>query len=230
MSFQAAVLVTGGSGGVGSCVCRRLAEKNYLPVVGFRSQADEANKIAEETGGKALHLDMLDEGSISLAVSDLGTLNIPLMGVVLCASPPPIIGPFTKIDNKDMTHQWQVNVAGPQYLLAGLIKKFFRPQRSGSVVAVLTATMGDKTHPTGGNMGAYVIAKYGVLGLLKTAGTEFKWLQCSDIRPSFIETKMLNAYDPRYLEIERSRLPDGRFSTPIEVARKIVEQLLGGGL
>ena len=143
MSFKAAILVTGGSGGVGGSVCRRLAEEGYLPVVGYRSQAEEAQKIAEETGGLAQRLDLTDEASISVVVSDLGAMDIPLVGVVLCASSPPTIGPFTKIDNDDMTRQWQVNVAGPQRLLAALIKGFFRPRKVGAVVAVLTAAMGE---------------------------------------------------------------------------------------
>ena len=83
MSFKAAILVTGGSGGVGGGVCRRLAEEGYLPVVGYRSQAEEAQKIAEETGGLAQRLDLTDEASISVVVSDLGALDIPLVGVVL---------------------------------------------------------------------------------------------------------------------------------------------------
>jgi len=228
VSFKAAILVTGGSGGVGGSVCRRLAEEGYLPVVGYRSQAEEAQKIAEETGGLAQRLDLTDEASISVVVSDLGALDIPLVGVVLCASPPPTIGPFTKIDNDDMTRQWQVNVAGPQRLLAALINGFFRPRKVGAVVAVLTAAMGDEARPAGGNMGAYVTAKYGLLGVLKAASAEFKWLRCVEIRPGFIETDMLNAFDTRYLEIERNRLPDGRFSTPDEVAAEIVDRLLEG--
>ena len=77
-------------------------------------------------------------------------------------------------------------------------------------------------------MGAYVTAKYGLLGVLKAASAEFKWLRCVEIRPGFIETDMLKAFDTRYLEIERNRLPDGRFSTSDEVAAEIVDRLFEG--
>ena len=77
-------------------------------------------------------------------------------------------------------------------------------------------------------MGAYVTAKYGLLGVLKAASAEFKLLRCVEIRPGFIETNMLNAFDTRFLEIERNRLPDRRFSTPDEVAGEIVDLLFEG--
>jgi NAD(P)-dependent dehydrogenase (short-subunit alcohol dehydrogenase family) len=53
-------------------------------------------------------------------------------------------------------------------------------------------------------------------------------LRCVEIRPGFIETDMLKAFDTRYLEIERNRLPGGRFSTPDEVAAEIVDRLFEG--
>jgi len=217
------ILVTGGSGGVGVALCRLLAQNGFRPLVGYRANEAAAQKVAEETEGQAIHLDLTDEASIDAAAEGL---KGPLSGLVLCASPPPELGPFTKISSDDMQRQWQVNVAGPQRLLARLIKNHFRKQKAGVVVGVLTSAMGTEDLPAMGGMGAYVMANYALRGMLKVASSEFKWLRCAEIRPDFIETNMLKVFDERYLEMERSRKAKGRFQTPEEAATEIMEIIL----
>ena len=63
--------------------------------------------------------------------------------------------------------------------------------KAGLVVAVLTAAMGSDKRQATANMGAYVIAKYGVRGLLKAAEAEYPWLQCAEVLPDFIETDII---------------------------------------
>ncbi len=221
-----AILVSGGTGGLGQAVCRRLADAGLMPIIGYRSDRAAAESLAKETNGLALELDMSRRETIDAVIAELKGLSMPLQGLVLCASPPPVIGPFTKISEADLSAQWQVNVAGAQQLLAGVIKGCFRPRKSGTVVAVLTSAMGGAEEAASSNMGAYVIAKYGLRGVLKAAAAEFTWLRCAEVAPGFMETNMLNAFDARYLEIERSKRPEGRFSTPEEIAAEILPLLM----
>jgi len=204
-------------------LCRRLASAGIEPIVGYRDNVGAALRIAKALGGRAIQVDLsCDQGAAqAIDLLEKGLFNIS--GLVLCASPPPKIGPFTNIAFEDMVTQWQVNVAGPQRLLAGVIRRFFRPQKSGTVVFVLTSAMGNETVPAKPNMGAYVIAKYGLLGLKKALEAEFPWLDCHEIMPGFMETNMLTAFDSRYLELERSRDPRGRFSTADEVAAEVMK-------
>ncbi len=223
---MSAVLVSGGAGGLGQALCRRLAEAGLTPIIGYRSDRAAAESLAEATNGLALELDLNRGESIDAAITKLKGLSTPMQGLVLCASPPPVIGPFTKISETDLSDQWRVNVAGAQHLLAGVIKGCFKPHKTGTVVAVLTAAMGGEHEPASSNMGAYVIAKYGLRGVLKAAAAEISWLRCAEVTPGFMETDMLKAFDARYLEIERSKRPTGRFSTPDEIAAEILPLLV----
>jgi NAD(P)-dependent dehydrogenase (short-subunit alcohol dehydrogenase family) len=207
-----AVLVTGGSGGIGAATCRALAEAGYTPVVGYASGRDRA----EAVGAFVLHCDMAEDGSIDAAVARLAS-ETTLAGVVLAASPPPALLPFTKLTD-EAALQWRVNVAGPRRLLAGLVKFCFRPRRAGFAVAVLSRAMGVEGDASPG-MADYVIAKHGLLGVVKAAAAEYPWLRTGFVAPGFTETAMLKAFDERYLEQARAA---GRFSTADEVAAEIV--------
>ncbi|MCP5367804.1 MAG: SDR family oxidoreductase [Hyphomicrobiales bacterium] len=215
------VLVTGGSGGIGGAACRALAARGYRPLVGYRSGVDRAQKLAEETGGLALRLDLDDGDSIDAAVAaalDAG----PLAGAVLAASPPPVLLPLFQARGEEAARHWRTTVDGHWRLLDGLVKGALRKRRRGCVVGVLTRAMGlEEGVPAARTMGAYVVAKYGLLGLLRALAAEFPWLTVRTVEPDFTETAMLDVFDPRFLESLRAARPGGRFDDPARVAAEI---------
>lgn len=215
-------LVSGGSGGIGAAICADLASAGYKPVVGYHRNRDAAVSIAERTGGLPLALDMNDSAAIDSAAVTLSELP-RLYGVVLAGSPPLCPVPFGKITPEHMLEQWQVNVLGPQRLLAELVKRCFRKHKAGCVVGILTRAMGDDVSPAASGMGAYVIAKYGMAGLLALLAADYPWLSVRSVSPGYTETRMLDAFDPRFLELQRGRVP---FHTPEEVAAQVMAEVI----
>jgi NAD(P)-dependent dehydrogenase (short-subunit alcohol dehydrogenase family) len=145
---------------------------------------------------------------------------------VLAGSPPLALAPFGKITAEAMQQQWQVNVMGPQMLLAELVRRCFRPYKQGVVVGVLTEAMGGGPHGIDGaasGMGAYVIAKHGMAGLLAMLQADYRWLRVRAVRPGYTETRMLEAFDERFLANQRERAP---FQTPEQVAASILQEAL----
>lgn len=214
-------LVSGGSGGIGSAICDELARAGYRPVVGYHRGRDAALEVASRTGGVALPLDMSQESSIEAAAQTLSELP-RLHGVVLAGSPPLSLVPFGKISSQEMIEQWQVNVLGPQRLLAELVKRCFRKHKAGSVIGILTRAMGTDTAPAASGMGAYTIAKYGMAGVLRLLAADYPWLSVNSVSPGFTETRMLDAFDPRFLELQRGR---AAFQTPQEIAAQVLSQV-----
>ncbi|MCC6472073.1 MAG: SDR family oxidoreductase [Alphaproteobacteria bacterium] len=198
-------LVSGGSGDIGAAVCRRLAALGYEPVVGFARSSETAARTAAACGGMALELDLSSPQSIAAALAALEHGPSELRGVVLAASPPPRIGPFGKISADEMAVQWTVNVAGPQQLLAGLVRQHFRRARRGTVIGILSEAMGDASKPAMAGMGAYIIAKHGMAGMLGVLAAEHPWLRVGTVSPGFTDTRMLRAFDERFLELQRGR-------------------------
>jgi 3-oxoacyl-[acyl-carrier protein] reductase len=74
------VLVTGGAGGIGTAIVRAFADEGAVPGVHYRTSEERARRLAQETGGQALHADLTDEGDadalIPAAVKELGRLDI----------------------------------------------------------------------------------------------------------------------------------------------------------
>ncbi|MEO6854445.1 MAG: SDR family NAD(P)-dependent oxidoreductase, partial [Rhodoferax sp.] len=138
-------LVSGGSGGIGAAVCDELVSQGFTPVVGYHRNAAAAQAVAQRCGGQTLALDLSSEASIQAAVAQLEALPV-LAGVVLAGSPPLSLVPFGKITADEMQQQWQVNVLGPQRLLAELVRRCFRKHKNGAVVGILTQAMGNGTN------------------------------------------------------------------------------------
>ena len=213
-------LVSGGSGGIGAAVCERLAQREIRPIVAYHRAESTARALAERYAGLALQLDLRSADSISGAAQRLEALPW-LSGVILAGSPAPNLVPFGKLSADQLEEQWQVNVLGPQQLLAQLIRLRFRQQRAGVVLGVLSRAMGGPGEPATPNMGAYVIAKYGLCGVLAAVAADYPWLRVRSVRPGYTETPMLRAFDERFLELERAK---AAFQTPGAVADLILKE------
>jgi NAD(P)-dependent dehydrogenase (short-subunit alcohol dehydrogenase family) len=215
-------LVSGGSGGIGSAICEQLARSGFRPIVCYHQNQLAAKDVASRTGGASVPLDLTRAESIEMALEWLESLP-RVAGVVLAGSPPPSLGPFGRITAEELQSQWEVNVLGPQQLLAGLVRRCFRKHKAGSVVGVLTAAMGDATTPATAGMGAYVIAKHGLAGVLAVAAADYPWLRVGSVRPGYTETRMLDAFDERFLELQREKV---RFQTPQQVAELVLQEIV----
>jgi NAD(P)-dependent dehydrogenase (short-subunit alcohol dehydrogenase family) len=216
-------LVSGGSGGIGAAVCESLALRGFLPVVGFHTNQTAAETVAARCDGLSLALNLSDHDSILAAAAVLQQAP-ELAGVVLAGSPPPSLAPFGKITADDMNQQWRVNVLGPQQLLGELVRRCFRKHKRGSVIGVLTRAMGDTGTPAASGMGAYVVAKYGMAGVLAALAADYPWLRVRTVRPGYTETRMLGVFDERFLELQRGK---SAFQRPEQVASLIIQEALG---
>ena len=207
-------------------VSKLLPAAGFTPIVSFHRNEKEANLLAKECGGLAVQINLSDDQSITSAIevisSSIGNTG-SLAGVVLGASPAPDLLPFTNITSDILLNQFQVNVVGSHLLLSGLIKQCFRKNKAGIVIGILTQAMGSESRLPATGMSAYVIAKAALKGMLLVCAAEYSWLKVRTITPGFTKTKMLEVFDPRYLELAQTQKP---FSSPQEIAQLIIKEIL----
>lgn len=220
------LLVTGGSGGIGSAICRHLVTIGVMPIVGYNSNIQQAQNLAKETGGFALKINMNNINSIKVAVQTIEDKiedGAELVGVVLGASPPPDLLPFSGLTSEHLLNQFQVNVIGSHLLISILIKKFFRGTKSGTIIGILSQAISIENKLPATGMGAYVIAKEALKSMLSVCSAEHPWLKIRTVSPGFTKTEMLKVFDPRYLEIMQTQ---NVFATPEEVAEQIINEIV----
>lgn len=229
-----ALVVTGGSSGIGAELCRLAARAGWRVWIGYASGEDRARRLAAEIverGGDAgvVSLPLDDPDAIRRGVATLVEHAAPVTAAALCGSPAPDIGSFTRLTAEQFRHQLDCAVVGNHTLAVELWRHCFRARHGGHLLAVLSAAQGSLqgAPQAAPHMAGYVAAKGGLEALLRAAVAELgrAGLRISVIRPGYVETPMLAAFEPRLLDRARSAAPGGRFLGPADIAGALMKGL-----
>jgi 3-oxoacyl-[acyl-carrier protein] reductase len=218
-------LVTGGSGGIGAEICRRLADEGVAVGVGFGSGQDAAERVVAEigsTGGVAgaFGADLADPAAPARLVADVeeafGRLDI-----VVANHGTATIAGYDEVDAELFDRTLAVNLRAP-FLLAKAALGGMRERGFGRILFV-SSTAAFR----GGVVGPhYASSKAGLhrLAHFLASRTAADGVTVNVLAPGFIETPMLVG-DPSELG---SRVPVGRVGQPDEVADLAVAVLRNG--
>jgi len=209
-------LVTGGSGGIGAAICRRLAADGRHVYVHANSRRKEAEKIASDInkgGGSAAAVafdvtdhdrteaalqKMLDEGPIQIVVNNAGIHDDAVM---------PGMKPEQWSRVIDVSLNGFFNVTQP--LLMAMIGTRWGRIVSVSSVAALTGNRGQTN---------YAAAKAGLHGATKALALELasRGITVNAVAPGIIASSMTEGLFPR--GVIDTLVPMKRAGTPEEVA------------
>jgi NAD(P)-dependent dehydrogenase (short-subunit alcohol dehydrogenase family) len=220
-----AYLITGGSGGIGSELCKKIFDKGVIPIITYKDNRKVAETLAKELDGFSIHLDLSKEESIKLCIKELQDLlgtNTTLLGAVLCASPPPELNQITQLNSVSFTNQFNINVVGHHIFISLLIKKIFKKNKAGKVLGILTDAYDKKNKMHASGMSSYIVGKSAFETLLEIFSVEYKWLDILTINPSFTQTNMLKVFDDRYIEMIKKR---SGIEDPNKIAMEIILKL-----
>lgn len=188
----ASALVVGASRGIGEATARSLSAAGARVHVAARSM-DALREIAEDIGGEALEMDLLNPSSVSAALArltdDLGSapdIVVNTAGVFQIAS-------IAHTSLETFEEGLATNLRGPFMVLRGLLPAMMT-RGSGTVVTV-GSVAGSKPFP--GNA-AYSSAKYGLRGLHEVMVEELRGsgVRSCLIEPAATDTSIWDAIDP----------------------------------
>jgi len=69
-------LITGGTGGIGEAICRRLAAEGYTIIINYSRSHEKAEALAEELHGTALCFDVADSEKTADAIRNAGRIDL----------------------------------------------------------------------------------------------------------------------------------------------------------
>ncbi|TWU20016.1 SDR family oxidoreductase [Allorhodopirellula heiligendammensis] len=224
MSNNKTVIVTGGSGGIGSEICRHLAKVSWNIVVHYHSDKDSADEIVARltgTGGKAVAVkcNLSDEqevtGLFDSAISEFGEIQ----GVVACAG----IGgggPIAETTLDEFQKLLRVNTVGA-YLT---IREAARRIERGGRIVFISSQLAER--PREGT-GLYSASKAAIDAMIVSMSRELgnRQITINSVRPGATEPGMFANSNEERKEFFRQLSPFHRLGRPDDIAG-VVEFLL----
>ncbi len=123
-------LVTGGSGGIGEAVCRKLAEDGYFVYIAYSSSEEKARKLAAEIGGEAVGFDVADLAAIKNAAADIGALDLLVNNAGISE-----IDLFTSISEEKSSRIMSVNLIGAMNCARSVLPDMIH-RKSGCIINI----------------------------------------------------------------------------------------------
>lgn len=202
--------VTGGSGGIGSAVCRELARAGYFVIVGYSSSAEKAEMLAAEIDGKAVKVDLSDSASIISAAEKIGEIDLLVNNAGVSE-----IDLFTAVSLENRLRIMNVNLIGAMELTRLLLPSMIN-KKSGCIINI-SSMWGE----TGASCEVdYSSSKAGLIGFTKALAKEVapSGIRVNCVSPGFIMTEMNNRFSAEDLELIREEIPLGIFGEPRHIA------------
>ena len=91
-------------------------------------------------------------------------------------------------------------MSGPLKIISFVISNYFLKEK-GSINSVLSEAMGVQGNELMQLMGSYLISKNALKAMLDIIKKEFKWIEVNYLFLGFVQTKFINVFDRRFLQI-----------------------------
>jgi 3-oxoacyl-[acyl-carrier protein] reductase len=211
-------LVTGGGTGIGAACVRKLAAAGAQVAINYLDSTDQAELLAAEinaAGGSAFTVcfDVTDSQAVNSGFAEISRTAGPLGILVNNAG--------IRLDGLAMTmkdQQWRdalaVNLDGVFYCSRSAIAMMRKTGGAIVNIASVAAFAGSAGQAN------YSAAKGGVVSLTRSLALEYgsRNIRVNCVVPGLIDTLMTQTLSPEIRADFASRIPQGRFGTPEEVA------------
>jgi 3-oxoacyl-[acyl-carrier protein] reductase len=206
-------LVTGGSRGIGRAVALELGRAGADVVVGYRSEAGEAESVASEIGGRAVQADVSDPDQAKALVDDAGDIDVLVNNAGTTRD-----GVLARMLDDDWRTVLETNLSSTFYTCRAAARGMMK-RRAGAIVNI-SSIVG--VH---GNWGQtnYAASKAGIIGFTKSLARELgsRGVRANVVAPGYITTALTDAIpeDARGAMLENT--PLGRLGDPENVAAAV---------
>ena len=210
-------VILGASGGIGSNVCKRLAEQGAQLVMGARTE-EPLKRLASELGGDAYPLDATQYDDVQAIVTHATDTYGRLDGLVNCVGSI-LIKPAHLTSVEEFETTIALNLHSAFYAVKASARAMMK--KGGSIV--LSASAVAQTGLT--NHEAISAAKAGVIGLTKAAAATYanRGIRVNAVAPGLVQTPLTQRITANEAGRKQSEAMHalGRLGEPSDVASAI---------
>ena len=231
-------LVTGGAGGIGSAICRKLADEGASVVVTYNSNAEKAENLLKTLNGDnhtIFHAPTTDAERVGLLADFVKTKYGKLDILVNNAG---ITTPIPHANLEELTDEWidkimQTNVRGT-FAMVRAFEKLLKspptpeggdstdapPLGAGGLGLGLIVNISSVAAITGiGSNIAYCASKAAIDSMTRSLARALAPdIRVVSVSPGFVEGEYTKSFDPAFLKMQLDGTPLNRFATPEDVA------------
>lgn len=211
------VLVTGGTGAIGSAIAAEYARTDDV-IITWNTRSDEAQRLCRELGCAAVQADVSDWASAQNAVNsvlrDYGKIDVLVNNAGISQ-----LKLFTDITPEDWNRVISVNLTGVYNMTRAAVGSMIS-RKCGSIVNI-SSVWGVYG---GACESAYSASKAGIIGLTKALARELgaSGITVNCVAPGVIDSPMNSSQlDPQDLSELAEQTPLCRLGKPDEVARAV---------
>ena len=214
-------LITGGSRGIGSAICKALSA-NHKVVIGYSSSKEEAKKLEESinsNGGNAMSvkIDVSDKNSINTAFEEIeesyGIVEVLVNNAGITRD-----NILPRMKDSEWDGVIQTNLTGSYLTTQRAIKNMMK-NKWGRIIFI-SSVVG-----ISGNQGQsnYAASKAGLIGFAKSVSKEMgaRNITSNVIAPGYIETDMTSFLSEENKEIIIEQLSIKRIGKPEDISNVV---------
>jgi 3-oxoacyl-[acyl-carrier protein] reductase len=221
---SAVAIVTGGAGGIGAAICRRLAEQGNDVIINYRSRGDQAQALAVElsqgsTRALAIQADVATEEG-ARALCSAARNNFGGVGILVNNAAPKINAqPFAASEWSDFETHLDVQLKGA-YLLIKECVPYMTEAGWGRVISITSQVIDG---PPSNGWTAYAVAKSALAMLSRYLAAELgpRGITVNCVSPGMTETSLIGDIPEKVQMMVARQTPLRRLATPLDVAAAV---------
>ncbi len=212
------IFITGASGGIGSAICKKFADENFILVL-TSSSDNNISKLKNQYGDKHFYykIDLSNSNNVENCLDEISK-NHKDISIIVNNAGKTHDGLIFRMKNDQWNEVLQTNLNSNYQIIKSLLPNMLS-NKYGKIIGI-SSIVGSTGNPGQAN---YVASKSGLVGLYKSIALEVakRNINVNIISPGFITTSMTDNLNDEQKKQYLSRIPMMRFGNPIDVANLV---------
>ena len=215
MTLDKKIFITGASGGIGSAICKKFVDKNFILVL-TSSSDEKILKLKDLYGDQHYYykIDLSNADNVQNCIDEISNDHKDISIIVNNAGKTHDNLIFRMKDNQ-WTEVIQTNLNSNYQIIKSLLPNMLS-NKYGKIIGI-SSIVGVTGNPGQSN---YVASKSGLVGLYKSIALEVakRNINVNIISPGFISTSMTEKLNDEQKQNYLSKIPMMRFGSPEDIA------------